>query len=298
MEPEYLQVVGFLNSFQKITSSVLWKYTSAYFNQCDGVVSPSEISKQDLINHGITRGIHIIHNSINPEQIRLVADKKVQEIKLKLGLKKNVILYVGRISIEKNLDQLIKSFRLVLKQQPECSLCIVGKGPATKSLKELVGRLRLTKNVIFLGEIQQDPLLSEGYYQMADMFATASISELQPVSIIEAFAFGLPLVGSAKRGTEEMIKNVGLLARPNDIKGFAENMLKILTDSKMKTILQKKSMEAYKTQYYLETTTKEYENECLHPRFGLYNGYWSNVPLSITRHICLDLWKVGDAQRL
>src|SRR3989338_586428 len=163
MEPEYLQIVGFMNSFQKITTSVLWKYTTAYFNQCDGVVSPSEISKTDLINHGITRDIHIIHNSINPDQIKLISSHKVQELKQKLGLKKYVVLYVGRISIEKNLDQLITSFQLVLKQQPESSLCIVGKGPATKSLKELARKLRIMKNVIFLGEVQQDPLLSDGY---------------------------------------------------------------------------------------------------------------------------------------
>ncbi len=259
MEPEYLKVIGFVDTFQKITTNVLWKYTTFYFNLTDGVVTPSEISKKELITRGIVKNISVIHNSLDTQTIKKVSPEKVAELKKKLKLREHVILYVGRVSHEKNIDQLIKSFKIVLKKQPDTHLLIIGKGPALPLLKDLVNKLGLKKDVIFHGEVEQKPLLTEGYYQMVDMFATASISELQPVSLIEAFAFGLPAVGSAKRGTGEMIKNVGLLSRPDDIEGFAHNMLKIITDEKLKNTLSANSLKVFNEKYELGEITHQFE---------------------------------------
>lgn len=259
MEPEYLKVVGFADTFQKITTNVLWKYTTFYFNLADGVITPSEISKKELISKGIVKDITIIHNSLDIHTIKKVSPEKIAELKKKLRLRKHVILYVGRISHEKNIDQLIKSFKIVLKKEPDTHLLIIGKGPALSSLKDLVNNLGLKKDVIFHGEVDQKPLLTEGYYQMVDMFATASNSELQPVSLIEAFAFGLPTVGSAKRGTGEMIKNVGLLSRPDNIEGFAQNMLKIITDEKLRNTLSSNSLKTFNAKYELRGITNQFE---------------------------------------
>lgn len=259
MEPEYLKVIGFADTFQKITTNVLWKYTTFYFNLADGVVTPSEISRKELITRGFIKDISVIHNSLDTQTIKKVSPEKVAKLKKKLKLREHVILYVGRISHEKNIDQLIKSFKLVLKKEPDTHLLIIGKGPALPLLKDLVGSLGLKKDVIFHGEVEQKPLLTEGYYQMVDMFATASTSELQPVSLIEAYAFGLPAVGSAKRGTGEMIKNVGLLSKPDDIEGFARNLLKIISDEKLKNTLSANSLKAFNNKYELGETTHQFE---------------------------------------
>lgn len=260
MEPEYLKVIGVKDTVQKVTTNVLWKYTQLYFDQCDTIVSPARHSKQDLIDHGVTKDIHIIHNSMDKNIAKHVSETEIEELKYHLGLKKNVILYVGRLSLEKNIDQLVESFSIMLKDNPDTSLCIIGKGPAQKSLEEQVQNLGIQNNIVFAGEVNQEALLTKGYFEMADIFATASLSELQPMSIIEAYFFGIPAVGSAKRGTKEMIENVGLLSEPDDIQGFADNLSKILQDPKLKRKLSKQSKTAFTQLYDLETTTTQYED--------------------------------------
>ncbi len=251
MEPEYLKVIG-IQDQAKIVSSILWRYAVLFYNQCDAVVSPAEFSKKDLIRHGVRKPIYVIPNSIDEDMITQVNRKEVMALRQKLGLKKHVVIYVGRLSSEKSIDVLIESFAQVVRTNSDVSLLIIGGGPAAKTLAALARRLGLEKQIIFPGEVPQSELLTKGYYQLGDVFATASTSEVLPISVIEAMYFGLPLVGVKKRGMIDMVDGVGLLSKPGDAKALGENIAKLLADASLRRLMRHKSRVEYRAKYALE----------------------------------------------
>lgn len=258
MEPEYLKVVK-LQKAERFLSNIGWKYTSCFFNRADAVVSPAKFSKDDLTKHGVDKPIKVISNTIDTRLTRKASKSTVSQLKRKHKLAEKVVLYVGRVSYEKCLDVLIRGFALAVRKEPDASLFIIGDGPARKSLVELSNKLGIGKHVVFAGEVRQEKLLKAGYYQVANLFATASTSECQPVSLMEAMYFGLPLVGVAKRGTGEMIKNVGLLSQPKDIHGLSKNILKVLQNRRLKVKLGSTARDAFGQKYSLAKVKLAYE---------------------------------------
>ncbi|HUD44858.1 MAG TPA: glycosyltransferase [Patescibacteria group bacterium] len=257
MEPEYLKLAKV--DHIKGLPTILWTYSKWFYDQCDGVLTFAESVKRDLVAHKIKRPIQVIPNTISESCTQKLPDKKVAELKQTLNLKKNVILYVGRVSPEKSLDVLVDSFSKVIQKQPDTSLLIIGDGPCRKSLEEQVLKLGLTNNVVFTGILSTEKLLTGGYYQLADLFATASTSEVQPVSIIEAMYFELPIVGVNKRGVGDMIRDCGLLAKPGNTNQLAQHMLDVINKPSLKTTLSNKSQKKYEAVYSLDKVVKAYE---------------------------------------
>lgn len=261
MEKAYLEIVN-IRYMTKQVSSFLWKYISFFLNQTDLVIAPTKMIKGDLLRHKIHPPVTVLPNTIQAKEIKVVDQSALDSLRKRLGLTDKVILFVGRLSKEKSIDILLESFSRVVKKRKDVSLLIIGDGPQYRSLKKLTKRLGLSKKVIFTGEIDQEKLLTKGYYQLPDLFATASMTEVQPVSLIEALYFGLPIVGVAKLGTLEMIKDIGLLSRPNNRREMADNIIKIIEDESLRNSLRQKSQAAYSLKYIPETVATNYIALC------------------------------------
>ncbi len=259
MQPEYLKAAG-INIPVKPLTNFLWKYAAFFYNQCDVVIAPSESVRKDLKKNGVKKPIHTISNFINEDQFKLLSIKQLLALRVKLKLSKKVILYVGRLSHEKSLDILLKSFAKVLKKIGDISLLIIGEGQIESELKSLTKALGIKDRVVFMGSVSQETLLSGGYFQLADTFATASGSETQGIALIEAMYFGLPLVGISRKGTYDVIKNVGLLSRPKDTSGLAKNILRVLTDESLKKKLSKASRKSFTQKYAAKKIVNQFEN--------------------------------------
>jgi 1,2-diacylglycerol 3-alpha-glucosyltransferase len=79
-----------------------------------------------------------------------------------------LLLFVGRISYEKNLEHLIDCFKLIVDKKPNCKLLIIGDGPLDKFIKNKIKSEKLNKNILQLGKMNHDKLIKEGYYKAAD----------------------------------------------------------------------------------------------------------------------------------
>lgn len=259
MEPEYLKIFS-INHGVEALSAILWKYAAFFFNQCDVVLTYSDGAKKDLERHGVKKPIFVIPNTINEKTMKKVSEKEAAKLRQQYGLDKKVVLYVGRVSAEKSLDILVKSFSYVLKKAPHTTLLIVGDGPIRNDIIKLCSDLKIQKHVVFTGNIPQETLLTKGYYQLADVFATASTSELQPISIIEAMYFGLPLAGVKKRGVWEMLNGVGVLSDPNNSLELANNIIKVLTNNVLRKTLSDNSLREFDHKYALPKVLKAYES--------------------------------------
>lgn len=256
MEPEYLKIIGIKREVKSLTR-FLWRFAAVFYNQCDLVTTPSKISIDELKSSGVKKPIVQIPNTIFEKKIRKA--NKDDILKKKYKLKKNILLYVGRFSHEKCLENLIRSFAKVYKKNVETSLLLIGDGPIKNDLKTLSRELNLEDSIVFTDEVAQQDLLTKGYYEIADIFVTMSTSELQPISIIEAMYFGTPLAGVNRRGVGEMIKGVGLLSEPGDIDKFADNINKVLEDADFKEKLGKNSRNEFKTKYSSKKVVQLYE---------------------------------------
>ena len=245
---------------RKNISDLLWKYFIFQYNQCDFVTAPATLMQKDLIARGLKKKSTVIQNTIDEKHMQTASTQSVRTLKKKLLLKENVVLYVGRLSLEKNLDVLLKSIAYVIKEIPQTSLILIGDGPAIEKLQKLVKQLNITDHVLFLGVMKQKDLLTKGYFQLADVFATASTSEVQPVSLIEAFYFHLPVVAVSAKGAGETARDVGLLAKPYDEIDLAQNIIKVLVNHRLQKKLQEASWHAYEKRFAPGIIAKQFED--------------------------------------
>ena len=103
-----------------------------------------------------------------------------------------VLLNLGRLGTEKNLTELVELFAVAAAHNDKLVLLVVGDGPARKDLEETAERLGVAKKVIFTGMVPPEDV--HIYYQLGDVFVSASTSETQGLTYIEAAANGLPLL--------------------------------------------------------------------------------------------------------
>ena len=140
--------------------------------------------------YGVEKNIHIIPTGIEIERFykENIPATKVKTLKNKLGIEKDdfIITFVGRIAKEKNIDFLIDGQKDLVKKHKNIKLIIIGDGPELPVFKKKVERLKLTDSIIFTGKVpwEEVPL----YYQLSSVFSTASTTETQGLTVIEAMA--------------------------------------------------------------------------------------------------------------
>lgn len=142
------------------------------------------------------RNVHIIPTGIEIEKFykEKINQEKVNKLKEKLNIKNDdfIILFVGRIATEKSIDFLIKNHANLVKKNKNCKLIIVGSGPDLEELEQMSKKLKMENNIIFTGKVPWNEVSL--YYNMADVFTTASHTETQGLTVIEAMAASIPVV--------------------------------------------------------------------------------------------------------
>lgn len=183
--------------FNKTSKKIVKYLTDFYCDQTATELIVPTKKTYDLFKnkYKYERDVHIIPTGIDIERFykEEFKDKDIEVLRNFYGIKKDerVILFVGRIADEKSIDVLIDAHKELIKTN-KCKLMIVGDGPDMDKLKKLVSKNKLDDYVIFTGRIIYRDVPK--YYQLADVFATASTSETQGLTVIEACAASLPVV--------------------------------------------------------------------------------------------------------
>jgi 1,2-diacylglycerol 3-alpha-glucosyltransferase len=209
------------------------------------------------------RNVHIVPTGIEVERFykENIDSKKVEEIRKKHGLTKGdfVILFVGRIAKEKDVEFLINSHEYLAKNY-NSKLLIVGDGPDLERYKKLAHKLNLDDHVIFVGKVPWEDVAI--YYQIADIFATASTSETQGLTVIEAMAASLPVVAVNDESFNTVIVD-GLnghlfeskLQYKKQVESFINNPSKLKQFSKQARI----NADTYSSKYFGERVLDVYK---------------------------------------
>jgi glycosyltransferase involved in cell wall biosynthesis len=151
---------------------------------------------------GVSQPIRVIENGVN---LQPFLNPHNPLNKQTLNLKKEHVLavYVGRLSPEKNLPLLIKEFALAHQQRPQLRLLLIGDGPLSRKLRQQIQTAGLSDAIIFTGVIPYHEVAN--YLAAADLFVTASVSEVHPLTVIEAMAAGLPIIGQNAPGLSDSV---------------------------------------------------------------------------------------------
>ena len=172
-------------------------------NHCAKIISPSEKTKKALIRYGVTAGLSVIPTGIDLSKFMHTDSEKLESLKKKFDLADRFCaVYLGRIAKEKSIEVLIEAMKEVVKTDTSILLLIIGYGPYEDELKKHVKECGLEDNVRFLGKAGHDevPL----YYKLGDIFVSASKSETQGITYIEALASSLPVLAQY----DECIKDI------------------------------------------------------------------------------------------
>ena len=142
----------------------------------------------------LEKNIYVIPTGIEIERFyrEKINKLKVNELikKYKLSSEDFVLLFVGRLGKEKNVDFLIDCQKELLSKIPNLKLLIVGDGPEKEEFEKKVKRLKLSDSIIFIGMVPWNEV--PNYYQLANLFVTASTTETQGLTVIEAMAASIP----------------------------------------------------------------------------------------------------------
>ena len=159
------------------------------------LVAPTQKVENTLQGYGMKAPISIVPSgiSLQQHQQRISSETRLQMRKaLGIGEEDQVLINLGRLGGEKNLSELLELFAEARKQYKNLKFLIVGDGPAREALEKQTRELELEGSVIFTGMVP--PQEVQNYYQLGDVFVSASTSETQGLTYIEAAANGLPLL--------------------------------------------------------------------------------------------------------
>jgi 1,2-diacylglycerol 3-alpha-glucosyltransferase len=191
----YEQYVGYVLPSRRLGERIVRGFSRKRLKKVSAVVAPTRKVETTLRGYGLANAIRVVPSGISLEQhCRRLTPRQRMEKRAELGIgeDRKVVLNLGRLGTEKNLGELLELFAKALEQDETLVFLIVGDGPAREGLEKQARELGITEQVIFTGMV--DPRCVQEYYQLGDVFVSASTSETQGLTYIEAAANGLPLL--------------------------------------------------------------------------------------------------------
>jgi glycosyltransferase involved in cell wall biosynthesis len=245
----YLPILGEL-----ISETSMSAYLPVFCRLCDLVIAPSAGMRDVLVHFGVDAPIEVVPNGVDIRPFHQAANNQDRK---QFGFSPDQVLliYVGRLGPEKNLSFLMRSFAGAAKAYDHIGLLLVGDGPEREDLQVQAAYLKIDDRVHFAGSIPYEQMPS--YLCMADAFVTASITEVHPLSVIEAMAAGLPVLGIQSPGVGDTIEDgvTGLLAEEEDLAIFTAKMVRLVTEHEQRREMGKCARQTAEN-YAIERTTK------------------------------------------
>lgn len=183
------------------------QYMWAYLANMNGVICPSEKTRESLIGYGIKIPMRVIPTGVDLTQYQQAAQ---QDVRAEWGLAPDtpVMLSLSRVAPEKKIDLVLDGFPEIVAQVPTVKLLIVGDGPALDDLKAQARQLGVADHVIFTGEVPHTHV--NDYYHAANVLVSASDTESQGLTYIEALAANLKVVTRAGEYTNHLFDDPSL----------------------------------------------------------------------------------------
>lgn len=183
-------------------------YSKVCCNTVEQVIVPTEKTKDLLMTYSVHKDISVIPTGIDLskfDKMRYPEDD-VKALRERFGIRpdEKIMIYIGRVSQEKNIEEIVRAMPEYMKTRENVRFVIVGSGPALEKLENLVHQMGLEKRFVFTGAQPWD--IIGLYYRLGDVFVSASRSETQGLTYIEAMASGLPVIARQDKCLEDILE--------------------------------------------------------------------------------------------
>lgn len=245
----------------------LLKYLVVFFE--DKTVTELIVPSNKIYNlfkdkYKFTKNIHIIQTGIETSKFykENFNQKDINSLKKKLGIKKKdfVVMTVSRLSKEKRVDRIINNHKELVKKYSNMKLLIVGDGPDIDKLKDEAKSLGVSDSVIFTGKVPLNDIPI--YYQLGNVFVTASKSETQGLTVVEAISSSLPVVAVKDDSfVNSVIEDFNGFVFTDDEK-YINSISKLYEDKELYNRLSNQSRllsEDFSSEYFALKVLKVYE---------------------------------------
>ncbi len=206
---DYTHYITHIKTLDSRAKAFVRIFSKVCCNTVEQVIVPTEKVKELLLNYSVHRDISIVPTGVNLKKFNpdIYSKEEITQIRNQFGIDQQdkVLLYLGRISKEKNISEIIEAMPEYMSTRSNVKLVIVGSGPEAEPLKQVVRDWNLLDKIIFTGAQPWDNIGL--FYQLGDVFVSASQSETQGLTYIEAMAAGLPIVAKQDKCLEDILEH-------------------------------------------------------------------------------------------
>jgi len=242
----------------KLNEEAAWTYTRWFYQRADLTFVPSAWSSRDLACHGLDqRKMAVLYQGIDAGRFSPDNRSEAWRQRLTVGANdgnKKILLFVGRMSAEKDLRFLSECYVELAAQRPDIHLAMVGDGPMRGELEHLLG-----DKATFTGWLRGADLAAA--YASADIFVFPSSVDTAGQVILEAQASGLPAVVCSEGGAVENIEpgKSGLAARSRSISGFRQQIETLLDDERLRLAMSRRARRLAKDRSWSSIFDSQFE---------------------------------------
>jgi len=218
----------YIPAIAEIADLVVDDMLDRFFSKCELIIAPTPTIKNFIMkNYNPKAMIQVIPTPVNLDHY--CDETKIKQLHTASHIDgKQVLLYIGRLAREKNLDFLMTVFALIQTKLPDTILILVGGGPDRERLENLADKLKIRSSLIITGFV--DHAVIGCYASLADIFVFPSDSETQGLVLLEAMAAGVPAVAVRAPGCEDVLNDGGGLLVPLDKQIFSDAVIELLSD--------------------------------------------------------------------
>ena len=253
--------VRFIPSF--IAQKIGKELVCFFAKRAQVIISPTQRMRELLESYGVNRPIEILPTGID-DSISKIDKEKLVSFKSKIIQEfpvlenKKILLYVGRVVKEKNLNMLLKVFTKVKEKIGDTALFFVGGGPELDNLKKEAQIHPFASSICFAGYRERNML--SYFYHMANVFVFPSCTETQGLVTIEAMRASLPVVAIGEMGTLDVMQgnNGGFMVK-NDVNEFAIRVIDLLSDNELHS-QKSKEAEEWSVKWSMDYLTPKLED--------------------------------------
>jgi len=212
--------------------------------RADGIIADSESTRRDLLRLlGVPPDkVSVVYLAANPLYRPIPLAQARGRAADKFGLRGEFILFVGTIEPRKNLPTLLRAYRQLLDAYKlDVDLALVGgEGWLYDEIPPLIGKLRLSGRVRFLGHVSEEDLLH--LYNAAGVLAHPALYEGFGLTPLEAMACGTPVVVANNSSLPEVLGDAGLLIEAEDVDAWAAALWRVLAHDDLREELSQKAL--------------------------------------------------------
>ena len=260
----YENYTHYFSPSQAWGKKVVRQFSRWFACRTDGIIAPTEKTAALLRGYGVRCPLYVIPTGIAKPQAASPAEARILRESLGIPDDRTVLLYLGRLAREKNCAELLRAMARFL--EAPVTLLLVGDGPDRRPLEKLSQQLHLDGHVVFAGMVPPDQV--GRYYQLGDLFVSASTSETQGLTYLEALRAGLPLLcrrDACLDGVAEQGVNGWQYTEEDD---FAACVEQFLTHPEHREQMERSALISGQ-RFSVEAFAQEVESaylECLHTR--------------------------------